>query len=146
VGFFLSRSFQASARRIVANMWADYVTPSIKLPRYPAPPLARLSHTYLFYQSHHLLHHFDPQKLNLKYNPEYQTTLRMASRIPTSTSVTESAVIKLHSFPSFWSALSKSEAVHGTSPDTEIVKWTFKDGTELEVKLEAHSVCLHLSP
>jgi hypothetical protein len=76
----------------------------------------------------------------------------MASRIPTSTSVTESAVIsapfgavwhhvKLASFPNFWTALSKAEPVHGASPDTDIVKWTFKDGTELEVKLEAHSVC-----
>jgi hypothetical protein len=75
----------------------------------------------------------------------------MASRIPTSSSVTESAVISapfssvwhlinLHSFPAFWTALHKSEPVHGVSPDADIVKWTFKDGTELDVKLEAHSV------
>ncbi|PMD16954.1 Bet v1-like protein [Hyaloscypha hepaticicola] len=78
----------------------------------------------------------------------------MASRIPTSTSVTESAVIsapfgavwhhiKLASFPNFWTALSKAEPVHGASSDTDIVKWTFKDGTELEVKLEAHSAIDH---
>jgi len=75
----------------------------------------------------------------------------MASRIPTSTSVTESAVIeakfsyvwhmiKLENFSDFWSALSKSETVKDASPDTDIVKWTFKDGTVLEVKQEEHSV------
>jgi hypothetical protein len=75
----------------------------------------------------------------------------MASRIPTSTSVTESAVIearfgdvwhliKLENFSDFWSALTKSEFVKGTSPDTDIVKWTFKDGVVLEVKQEEHSV------
>jgi hypothetical protein len=75
----------------------------------------------------------------------------MASRIPTSTSVTESAVIeaqfgdvwhmiKLEHFSDFWSALSKCESVKGASPDTDIVKWTFKDGTVLEVKQEEHSV------
>lgn len=75
----------------------------------------------------------------------------MASRIPTSTSVTESAVIgarfsdvwhliKLESFSDFWSALAKSESVKGASSDTDIVKWTFKDGTVLEVKQEEHSV------
>jgi len=78
----------------------------------------------------------------------------MASRIPTSTSVLESAVIsapfatvwhliKLETFSSFWTALSKSEAVKDASPDTQIVKWTFKDGTELEVKQEAHSAIDH---
>jgi hypothetical protein len=75
----------------------------------------------------------------------------MASRIPTSTSVTESAIIeakfsdvwhmiKLENFSDFWSALSKSETVKNASPDTDIVKWTFKDGTVLEVKQEEHSV------
>ena len=75
----------------------------------------------------------------------------MASRIPTSTSVTESAVIeakfsdvwhliKLENFSDFWSALTKSEFVKGASPDTDIVKWTFKDGIVLEVKQEEHSV------
>jgi ATP-dependent DNA ligase len=75
----------------------------------------------------------------------------MSGAIPTSTSVTESAVIKaplahvwhhikLESFQDFWSAISKSEFVKGASPDTDIVKWTFKDGTVLEVKQEEHSV------
>lgn len=75
----------------------------------------------------------------------------MASGIPTSTAVTESAIIeapfsdvwhliKIENFANFWSALSKSEWVKGVSPDTDIVKWTFKDGTVLEVKQEEHSV------
>ena len=78
----------------------------------------------------------------------------MASRIPTSTSVTESAVIeakfadvwhliKLESFSAFWSKLDSSEFVKGASPDTDVVKWTFKDGTVLEVKQEEHSVSVH---
>ena len=78
----------------------------------------------------------------------------MASRIPTSTSVTESAVIeapfssvwhlvKLENFNHFWSALSKSESVKGVSPETDVVKWTFKDGTVLEVKQEEHSTINH---
>ena len=75
----------------------------------------------------------------------------MSTIIPTSTSVVESAVIKaplaqvwhfvkLEEFSKFWSAISKSEFVKGASPDTDVVKWTFKDGTVLEVKLEEHSV------
>jgi hypothetical protein len=75
----------------------------------------------------------------------------MASLIPTSTSVTESAVIeanfsdvwhmiKIENFADFWSALSKSEWIKGASSDTDIVKWTFKDQTVLEVKQEEHSV------
>jgi hypothetical protein len=71
--------------------------------------------------------------------------------IPTSTSVSESAVIeapfsavwhliKLPEFSSFWSKLEKSEEVKGASSETDIVKWTFKDGTTLEVKQEEHSV------
>ena len=108
----------------------------------------------------------------------------MTSRIPTSTSVSESAVsscpsrprsashpcptlavlrlssdacgtqvivaplaavwhlIKLPSFPAFWSALKGAEEVKGTSPETDIVKWSFQDGTELQVKQEEHSVRL----
>ena len=73
------------------------------------------------------------------------------SSIPTSTSVLESAVIdapltdvwhqiKLQDFGTFWSKLEKSEWVKGSSPETDIVKWTFKDGTVLEVKQEEHSV------
>ncbi|MCJ1238389.1 hypothetical protein MMC14_006378 [Varicellaria rhodocarpa] len=78
----------------------------------------------------------------------------MSSRIPTSTSITESAVInanlaqvwhliKLQDFHQFWSKLSKSEHVKGASPETDVVKWTFKDGTELEVKQEEHSAIDH---
>lgn len=75
----------------------------------------------------------------------------MSARIPTSTSLTESSVIaaplsavwhliKLQDFHTFWSKLSKSEHVKGASPETDIVKWTFKDGTVLDVKQEEHSV------
>lgn len=98
------------------------------------------------------------------------------STIPTSTSVSESAVvpaklsqvwhqIKLQDFAKWyvsdtlnmilhfpvqfwqaddrWSALSKSEVVEGsTSPETDIFKWTFTDGTELDIKQEEHSVRL----
>ncbi|KFA68746.1 hypothetical protein S40285_09146 [Stachybotrys chlorohalonatus IBT 40285] len=71
--------------------------------------------------------------------------------IPTSTSVQESAVIEAHSsdvwhliklpeFSKWWSKLDKSEWVKGASAETDIVKWTFKDGTELQVKQEEHSV------
>jgi hypothetical protein len=79
----------------------------------------------------------------------------MASSIPTSTSVVESAVIeakfssvwhliKLENFAQFWSALKHCEFVKGVSLDTNIVKWVFKDGTVLEVKQEAHSVSFSL--
>lgn len=73
--------------------------------------------------------------------------------IPTSTSVVESAVIKapfsqvwhlikLQDFSKFWTALKSSEFVKGASEETDIVKWSFKDGTVLEVKQEEHSVIL----
>ncbi|KAI0845828.1 hypothetical protein F5Y00DRAFT_160932 [Daldinia vernicosa] len=74
--------------------------------------------------------------------------------IPTSTSVVESAVIKaplshvwhhikLQDFSNFWSALKSSQYVKGTSDETDVVKWTFQDGTELEVKQEEHSTINH---
>ncbi|KAF2120099.1 hypothetical protein BDV96DRAFT_566676 [Lophiotrema nucula] len=74
--------------------------------------------------------------------------------IPTSTSVSESAVIeanqsdvwhliKLQEFDKFWSKLDKSEWVKGTSSETDVVKWAFKDGTVLEVKQEEHSTIDH---
>ncbi|KAF2492509.1 Bet v1-like protein [Lophium mytilinum] len=74
--------------------------------------------------------------------------------IPTSTSVTESAVIeaplssvwhliKLQDFSKFWSKLDKSEYVKGASDETDIVKWAFKDGTVLEMKQEEHSSIDH---
>lgn len=75
----------------------------------------------------------------------------MATRIPTSTSVLESAVIeakfsdvwhmiKLENFSDFWSALKKSDLVKGGSAGADIVKWEFKDGTVLEIKQDEHSV------
>lgn len=75
----------------------------------------------------------------------------MSGPIPTSTSISESAIIKaplshvwhyikLQDFASFWSALDKSEFVKGANEETDIVKWTFKDGHVLEVKQEEHSV------
>ncbi|KAF2148493.1 Bet v1-like protein [Myriangium duriaei CBS 260.36] len=78
----------------------------------------------------------------------------MSSQIPTSTSLNETALIraplakvwhhiKLQDFSNFWSALSKSEFVKGASPETDIVKWTFKDGQVLEVKQEEHSTINH---
>ncbi|KAK8189948.1 hypothetical protein HDK77DRAFT_375455 [Phyllosticta capitalensis] len=78
----------------------------------------------------------------------------MSSRIPTSTSVAESAVIaaplshvwhmvKLQDFHKFWTKLDKSEYVKGASPETDVVKWTFKDGTVLEIKQEEHSTINH---
>lgn len=74
--------------------------------------------------------------------------------IPTTTEVIESAVIraplsnvwhliKLQNFADFWSALKSSQWVKGTSDETDVVKWTFKDGTELEVKQDEHSASLH---
>ena len=74
--------------------------------------------------------------------------------IPTSTSVQESVVIEAHfsdvwhliklpDFSKWWSKLDKSEWVKGTSEETDIVKWTFKDGTELQIKQEEHSSINH---
>ncbi|KAI1847953.1 hypothetical protein JX265_001961 [Neoarthrinium moseri] len=73
--------------------------------------------------------------------------------IPTSTSVVESAVIKaplshvwhhikLQNFSDFWSALKQSEFTK-SQEETDVVKWTFNDGTELEVKQEEHSTLNH---
>lgn len=75
----------------------------------------------------------------------------MATPPPTSTTVSESAVIaaplshvwhliKLPDFHKFWSKLKASEEVKGASPETDIVKWTFEDGGVWEVKLEEWSV------
>ncbi|KAL1587862.1 hypothetical protein WHR41_03698 [Cladosporium halotolerans] len=76
------------------------------------------------------------------------------SAIPTSTSVSESAVIraplshvwhliKIQDFSKFWTALSSSEFVKGASEETDVVKWTFKDGSVIEVKQEEHSSINH---
>ena len=79
----------------------------------------------------------------------------MASQgIPTATYVSESAVIpahfshvwhllKLQNFNDFWSALSKAEHVKGVSPETDIIRWHFKDGTVQDVKQEEHSAINH---
>lgn len=83
--------------------------------------------------------------------PKTHQTIVMSQAIPTSTSVVESAVIKaplshvwhyvkLQDFNKFWSAISESQYVKGASPETDIVKWSFQDGTVLEVKQEEHSV------
>ena len=76
--------------------------------------------------------------------------------IPTSTSVVESSLIpahlsqvwhliKLQTFHHFWTALKSAEEIKGASPETDVVKWTFKDGTVQEVKMEEHSVWLLLT-
>ncbi|KAK7740898.1 hypothetical protein SLS53_004961 [Cytospora paraplurivora] len=78
----------------------------------------------------------------------------MSSTIPTSTSVLESVVIKaplskvwhfikLQDFAKFWSSLEKSEVVKGANDETDVFKWTFKDGTVYEVKQEEHSSINH---
>ncbi|GJN69949.1 bet v1-like protein [Purpureocillium lilacinum] len=78
----------------------------------------------------------------------------MPAAIPTTTSVVESVVvnaplsavwhlIKLHNFADWWSALKSSEAVKGVSEETDVVKWTFKDGAVVEIKQEAHSTIDH---
>ncbi|KAI1327441.1 hypothetical protein F5Y16DRAFT_197099 [Xylariaceae sp. FL0255] len=74
--------------------------------------------------------------------------------IPTSTSVVESAVIKaplshvwhhikLQNFSDWWTTLKSSEFVKGASNEADVVHWTFKDGSELEVKQEEHSTINH---
>lgn len=45
-------------------------------------------------------------------------------------------------FKNFWSALKSSEFVE-SQKETDVVKWTFTDGTVLEVKQEEHSVSTH---
>ncbi|EAA32891.1 Bet v1-like protein [Neurospora crassa] len=51
--------------------------------------------------------------------------------------------IKLQEFDKFWSAISKAEHVKGTSEETDIVRWTFKDGNVIEVKQDEHSNLEH---
>jgi hypothetical protein len=40
----------------------------------------------------------------------------------------------IQEFSKFWSAISKSEFVKGANEEADIVKWSFKDGTIMEVK------------
>jgi len=76
--------------------------------------------------------------------------------IPTSTSVSESAVIaaplakvwhliKLADFSEWWSALESSsvQTSDGTNPEVDVFNWKFKDGTEFTVKQEEHSSIKH---
>ncbi|KAL8680517.1 MAG: hypothetical protein Q9186_003316 [Xanthomendoza sp. 1 TL-2023] len=112
--------------------------------------------------THHLkisLTTSDPPQGPLQYRSISAHTghevLRMSSTpIPTSTFVTESAVIptqlshvwhliKLQDFSSWWSKLQGAEFIKGASPETDVVKWTFKDGTVLDVKQEEHSAIDH---
>ncbi|KAG7287599.1 hypothetical protein NEMBOFW57_007111 [Staphylotrichum longicolle] len=70
--------------------------------------------------------------------------------IATTNEVIESAVIraplshvwhfiKLPEFHKFWSAIKEAEHVKGTSTETDVVKWTFRDGSVVEVKQDEHS-------
>jgi len=70
--------------------------------------------------------------------------------IATTSEVIESAVIraplshvwhfiKLLEIPKFWSLIKKAEHVKGVSYDTDVVRWTFKDGNVVEVKQDEHS-------
>lgn len=76
----------------------------------------------------------------------------MASKpIATTNEVMESAVIraplshvwhfiKLAEFHNFWGAIQKAEHIKGISNETDVVRWTFKDGSKIEVKQDEHSV------
>jgi len=77
-------------------------------------------------------------------------------RIATTNEVIESAVIKaplshvwhfikLGQFDKFWTAIKQAEYVKGVSDETDIVRWTFKDGNKIEVKQDEHSVGRDLS-
>ncbi|KAK5661266.1 hypothetical protein OQA88_11160 [Cercophora sp. LCS_1] len=70
--------------------------------------------------------------------------------VATTNEVIESAVIKaplshvwhfikLPEFAKFSTAIQKAETVKGVSDETDIVKWTFKDGNTIEVKQDEHS-------
>ncbi|KAL9056653.1 MAG: hypothetical protein Q9162_002824 [Coniocarpon cinnabarinum] len=74
--------------------------------------------------------------------------------IPTTTHVTESALIpapfssvwhllKLQDFGTWYSALAKTEYNKGTSPETDVIRWHFKDGTVQDIKQEEHSSLNH---
>ncbi|KAL2189976.1 Bet v1-like protein [Thermothelomyces heterothallicus CBS 203.75] len=77
-----------------------------------------------------------------------------AKGIATTNEVIESAVvraplshvwhfIKLPEFDKFWPAISKAEHVKSTSSETDVVRWTFKDGSVVEVKQDEHSNLEH---
>lgn len=75
----------------------------------------------------------------------------MSSAIATTNEVIESAVIraplshvwhfiKLAEFSKFWTAIEKAEHVKGVSDEADVVRWSFKDGSVVEVKQDEHSV------
>jgi hypothetical protein len=49
-------------------------------------------------------------------------------------------LVKLKEFVNFYTAISKSELVSSANEEKDIVRWTFQDGTVLEVKEEEYSV------
>ncbi|KAK4169960.1 hypothetical protein QBC43DRAFT_225645 [Cladorrhinum sp. PSN259] len=51
--------------------------------------------------------------------------------------------IKLAEFHNFWPAIEKAEHVKGVSDDTDVVRWTFKDKSVVEVKQDEHSNLEH---
>lgn len=74
-----------------------------------------------------------------------------AKPVATTNEVIESAVIraplsnvwhfiKLPDFPKFWPAITNAEQAKGTSGETDVVRWTFKDGSVVEVKQDEYSV------
>lgn len=79
------------------------------------------------------------------------TTRGQTVAIATTNEVIESAVIRaplahvwhliqLRNFQQFWSAIKTAEHVKGTGVEEDVVKWTFKDGSAVEVKQDEHSV------
>lgn len=72
--------------------------------------------------------------------------------IATTNEVIESAVIraplshvwhfiKLAEFPKWYSQIKQAEhIVKGVSDETDVYKWTFKDGSVVEIKQDEHSV------
>ncbi len=74
-----------------------------------------------------------------------------AKPIATTNEVIESAVIKaplsfvwhfvkLLDFQKFWTAVNKADRIKGATADTDVVRWTFKDGSSVEVKQDEYSV------
>ena len=93
--------------------------------------------------------HLNTQRLTILYN----MAAPGAKGIVTTNEVMESAVIraplshvwhfiKLPDFHKFWSAIDKADHVKGTSSETDVVRWTFKDGSVVDVKQDEHSVSL----
>ncbi|KAJ4300124.1 hypothetical protein N0V88_002793 [Collariella sp. IMI 366227] len=79
-----------------------------------------------------------------------------AHNIATTNEVIESAVIraplshvwhfiKLGEFDKFWPAVNKAEHVKNVSNETDVVRWTFKDGSTAEVKQDEHSVRVYVN-